>query len=231
MTTARSAPVSDPESHRFFYGWVILAACFVVTTVASGTMMGFGVFITPMAEDMGWSHSALSFSYALSAMVTGIGVLIGVLSTLLATVPQLFDRAQKLADQRNALAQVEADITAYSRVMKRFRHLLSPAQMRDFFQQDASLLLAVDTGSRDTDDWLSAQLKKSPEGAYFIWCQGGMNSDTAGAFYGYWVTRPQAMRCAQEYATWNQAVEVFSEEELRRVDETLQIDRCGNGVS
>jgi MFS family permease len=76
MTTARSAPVSDPESHRFFYGWVILAACFVVTTVASGTMMGFGVFITPMAEDMGWSHSALSFSYALSAMVTGIGVLI-----------------------------------------------------------------------------------------------------------------------------------------------------------
>jgi MFS family permease len=39
-------------------------------------MMGFGVFITPMAEDMGWSHSALSFSYALSAMVTGIGVLI-----------------------------------------------------------------------------------------------------------------------------------------------------------
>ena len=48
----------------------------MVTTVASGTMMGFGVFITPMAEDMGWSHSALSFSYALSAMVTGIGVLI-----------------------------------------------------------------------------------------------------------------------------------------------------------
>jgi len=39
-------------------------------------MMGFGVFITPMSEDMGWSHSALSFSYALSAMVTGIGVLI-----------------------------------------------------------------------------------------------------------------------------------------------------------
>jgi MFS family permease len=76
MTTASSAPAVDPAGPRFFYGWVILAACFVVTTVASGTMMGFGVFITPMAEDMGWSHSALSFSYALSAMVTGIGVLI-----------------------------------------------------------------------------------------------------------------------------------------------------------
>ena len=76
MTTAASASASDPACRRFFYGWVVLAACFMVTTVASGTMMGFGVFITPMAEDMGWSHSALSFSYALSALVTGIGVLI-----------------------------------------------------------------------------------------------------------------------------------------------------------
>ena len=76
MTTASSPADADPACHRFFYGWVVLAACFMVTTVASGTMMGFGVFITPMAEDMGWSHSALSFSYALSAMVTGIGVLI-----------------------------------------------------------------------------------------------------------------------------------------------------------
>jgi MFS family permease len=75
--TADSRPAdSDPVCPRFFYGWVILIACFLVTTVASGTMMGFGVFITPMADDMGWSHSALSFSYALSAMVTGIGVLI-----------------------------------------------------------------------------------------------------------------------------------------------------------
>ena len=57
MTTAASASASDPACRRFFYGWVILAACFMVTTVASGTMMGFGVFITPMAEDMGWSHS------------------------------------------------------------------------------------------------------------------------------------------------------------------------------
>jgi MFS family permease len=76
MTTDSSSPASDPACRRFFYGWVILAACFMVTTVASGTMMGFGVFITPMADDMGWSHSALSFSYALSAMTTGIGVLI-----------------------------------------------------------------------------------------------------------------------------------------------------------
>jgi MFS family permease len=60
---------------RLFYGWVILFACFLTTMMASGTMMAFGVFINPLADDMGWSHSALSFTYALSAIVTGVGVL------------------------------------------------------------------------------------------------------------------------------------------------------------
>lgn len=60
---------------RFFYGWIILVACFLTTMVASGTMMAFGVFITPLADDMGWSHSALSFTYALSSIVSGVGML------------------------------------------------------------------------------------------------------------------------------------------------------------
>jgi MFS family permease len=55
---------------------MIMATCFVITMVASGTMMAFGVFITPLSEAMGWSHSALSFTYALSAVVTGLGVLV-----------------------------------------------------------------------------------------------------------------------------------------------------------
>lgn len=76
MTTAPSASTAEPAGQRFFYGWVVLIACFMITTVASGTMMAFGVFITPLADDMGWSHSALSFSYALSALTTGVGVLI-----------------------------------------------------------------------------------------------------------------------------------------------------------
>src|SRR5262245_21149173 len=71
MMTAPAAPAK-----RFFYGWVVLATCFLITTVASGTMMAFGVFITPLVDDMGWSHSALSFAYALSAIVSGVGVLV-----------------------------------------------------------------------------------------------------------------------------------------------------------
>jgi len=60
---------------RFFYGWIVLIACFLTSMMASGTMMAFGVFINPLAENMGWSHSARSCSYALSAIVSGVGVL------------------------------------------------------------------------------------------------------------------------------------------------------------
>ena len=66
--------LAPPASGRF-YGWIILLACFLTTMMASGTMMAFGVFINPLVDDMGWSHSALSFTYALSAVVSGVGVL------------------------------------------------------------------------------------------------------------------------------------------------------------
>lgn len=73
MMAAYSAPSSPP---RFFYGWIIAATCFCVTLVASGTFMVFGVFINPMATDLGWSHSALAFTYAISSIVSGLGILV-----------------------------------------------------------------------------------------------------------------------------------------------------------
>ncbi len=60
---------------RLFYGWIVMAACLLVTMVSSGTMMAFGVFINPMSADLGWSHSVLSFSYAVSSIVSGVGIL------------------------------------------------------------------------------------------------------------------------------------------------------------
>ncbi len=52
-----------------------MVACLLVTMVSSGTMMAFGVFINPMSADLGWSHSVLSFSYAVSSIVSGVGIL------------------------------------------------------------------------------------------------------------------------------------------------------------
>ena len=68
------APQTTPAA-RLFYGWVVLAACALIILVSSGTTMVFGVFITPMVTDLGWSHSTLSMSYAISAIVSGLGIL------------------------------------------------------------------------------------------------------------------------------------------------------------
>ncbi len=68
------APQSSPAP-RLFYGWIVMVACLCVTMVSSGTMMAFGVFINPMSADLGWSHSVLSFSYAVSSIVSGLGIL------------------------------------------------------------------------------------------------------------------------------------------------------------
>ena len=65
-----------PPSPRMFYGWIIMVACLLTTMASSGTTMAFGVFITPMASDLGWSHSILSFSYAVSSVVSGLGILV-----------------------------------------------------------------------------------------------------------------------------------------------------------
>jgi len=70
--TASTPALAAP---RLFYGWIILAACFLTTMMASGTMMAFGVFINPLAEDMGWSHSSLSATYAISSIVSGLSIL------------------------------------------------------------------------------------------------------------------------------------------------------------
>ncbi len=69
-------PAQIVSPSRFFYGWFVLVACFLTTMMASGTMMAFGVFINPLVDTMGWSHSAVSFAYALSALVSGLGVLV-----------------------------------------------------------------------------------------------------------------------------------------------------------
>jgi MFS family permease len=71
-----AAPSTVSSTPRFFYGWAILPACFLISMAMSGASMAFGVFIPPLVQDMGWSHSALSFTYALSSMVTGVGVLV-----------------------------------------------------------------------------------------------------------------------------------------------------------
>lgn len=55
-----------------FYGWFILGVGFFTLFVAAGSRNGFGVFIVPMSEDLGWSRGAISLAIALGWFVNGI---------------------------------------------------------------------------------------------------------------------------------------------------------------
>src|SRR5687768_16996918 len=47
----------------FFYGWVIVAVCFLAEATAFGAgSASLAVFLQPMSADLGWSRTTLTFA-------------------------------------------------------------------------------------------------------------------------------------------------------------------------
>jgi MFS family permease len=62
----------------FFYGYVIVAASFIILLVSWGSQYSFGVFLKPMLDDFGWTRAATSGAYSLNMILTGVfGILAG----------------------------------------------------------------------------------------------------------------------------------------------------------
>jgi MFS family permease len=58
---------------KLFYGWIIVAAGFAISCVGFGTMMSLGVFLQPMASEMGWSRASISTAATLNFICMGAG--------------------------------------------------------------------------------------------------------------------------------------------------------------
>ena len=65
--------------HKFFYGYIILALCFVNMVVMRGVNGSFSVYYLPLLENFSWSHSegasiaSVNFLiYALAAPFVGL---------------------------------------------------------------------------------------------------------------------------------------------------------------
>jgi MFS family permease len=58
---------------RLFYGWVIVGIGMVVTCIGMGAMMSLGVYLQPMAQDMGWTRAGISFTAVLNFLAMGFG--------------------------------------------------------------------------------------------------------------------------------------------------------------
>jgi len=57
---------------RLFYGWWIVAACFVVNFIVFGISVNtFTVYVKPIETDLGWSRASVSMAVTLAALAMG----------------------------------------------------------------------------------------------------------------------------------------------------------------
>ena len=55
-----------------YYGWVLVAACFLLSMVTTGSRQGFGAFFTPMREEFGWSFTEISIAATVGMLCNGL---------------------------------------------------------------------------------------------------------------------------------------------------------------
>ena len=65
-----------PSPRRFpqvFYGWYIVAACFIIALYMSGTVFyGFTAIFEPIAEEFGWSYTSISIAASIRGLEAGL---------------------------------------------------------------------------------------------------------------------------------------------------------------
>ena len=76
MTGARAPDAFvDRVNRRFFYGWVLVAAAVLILFASGpGQSHTFGVFLTYVADDLGLSHTEISFAYGVATLAAAFGL-------------------------------------------------------------------------------------------------------------------------------------------------------------
>jgi len=66
---------------RFFYGYAVVGAAFIVMLVAQGAFLSFGVFFKPVLTDFGWTRAMTSGAFSLCFLLNGLlGIGMGMLN-------------------------------------------------------------------------------------------------------------------------------------------------------
>jgi MFS family permease len=69
MLKPKSSPVTD---YKFFYGYVIVAASFLIMVVIWSVYYSFGVFFKPLINEFGWSSAGTSGAFSMASVVMGL---------------------------------------------------------------------------------------------------------------------------------------------------------------
>ena len=64
---------SNKPRTKLFYGYIIVAAALLITTLAFGSRFSFGVFFKPMLHEFDWTRTLTSGAFTLSMLFQGLG--------------------------------------------------------------------------------------------------------------------------------------------------------------
>ena len=65
MSKSSADAVATPDEKRIFYGWIIVIAATCIYAISAGQVVSFGIFVKPMAKDLGWSRASLTGAFGL----------------------------------------------------------------------------------------------------------------------------------------------------------------------
>ena len=81
MFTQQPSSSNVNKHPRFFYGYTIVLASFIVLMIAWGAQYSFGVFFKPVLAEFGWTRTVTSGVYSLNIVLVGFfGIFAGRLS-------------------------------------------------------------------------------------------------------------------------------------------------------
>lgn len=73
--TVYQAPAPKP---RLYYGYIVVAASFIIMILVHGLFNVFGIFFNPLLNAFGWTRATLSGAYSLSTILHGVlGITMG----------------------------------------------------------------------------------------------------------------------------------------------------------
>jgi sugar phosphate permease len=73
--------MNETAKPRLFYGYVIVAASFLIEACGIGAYVAFGVFFKPLLAEFGWSRATVSGATSLAYLMMGfLGVVAGSLN-------------------------------------------------------------------------------------------------------------------------------------------------------
>lgn len=81
MVSSRNDKERSLRKTGLYYGWIMLAACFVIGITVWGTRFSFGVFFNALQDDFGWTRAMTSGIFsAYMALCAAVPILYGWLS-------------------------------------------------------------------------------------------------------------------------------------------------------